>query len=1771
MKVTLHVYDLSRGLAKQFSGALFGKTIDGVWHTGIVCFGLEWYYGGGILSDSPSQTPYGVPVEAIELGETEIPRELFEEFLSGIRPKFSMNKYHLIENNCNHFTNECSQFLLGTSIPSYISGLPTEFINSPIGAMLNAQGWGSSMGNVNTQQQEATPFPQIPLFNNMNNNYMNNMNNNNNNSSKTITTTTSVSTTTTSTNNVNHPRKKQGHKHSKLTTPLLLNSKPVLFENADIPSVLNKLTEFSTKSESIDRDEFEKYKLQLKTIISNNDKTIPVNLDLIKYFENLIDLENGDPTIFIEVLRILMLRVDAHNYLTSTSNSTIKNIIKKLLTSPNTLPLTAKLVSYRVINNCFAYNNGKEYLFKDENVLGDLVEVTVNGLHMNDKILKRTVSTVSYNTSIHLEQDNDHKISLFSAVHHTLLNEPLSEDPEIDFRLLMTLGTLLYCDDSSMEILSTLEFDYSKYDKSIDKIKHTTKSKQQQPPPNNNNNKKEEELKSKQIKDGFQYDENEILPDHNKEIDTNEMFNKMYERMYQDTNRMEQELDRVDKEYKEQSKKAKGFFYHLSKRYGELSLLGVLFIIIAITFRAYARKKYNQGQMKQVDFYLTEYLQLDTTQYTPSIAFSWVPKSEHNQDQKDKEKELSDDKKVQQFCFPESPDVLESLCLNGYESTEMFSFVLTDSTGGKSIAYCKRKFQHNQQQQKTTPICYCFIMKKPYFKFFDRVFNVIESKFEKKSKYSIHSLLTSLLTYSLPKSSTTIEVKLGGSSHNSSNIQETLIFPFLKPRSDYDHISYEIIYKMKPAHIIKLFESTLTESRVILLSSNISIVSNAILALSSLLYPLYWQHIFISILPSALMPYVAAPIPFLVGILESSLKSFYQQPTEQVILYNLDKLEFMIDPNIPSQFPHYLRYYLEHSLKKMKSENPNYTGEFDNVIRKPFFSTIYHLFKNYSSFMVKSEDSFIFNKDQFLESYAGDQPTKKLLEMVCNSQMVEMFFSEKASEFTESGDLNHGICSFLNQQTVTQVDIIPTTLVYGKKQALNKNDCRVCAESTISGGGGAVEFSNFTIHKDCLKCQTCSTTLIDSEREKITYPIFPVTQEIQSFKFKKRAAPPEPGLGPKSTSLTKLPSSNNNNNTTTTSNPIQVPQQPSLLLPPKSNNNVKKFNLQSNELASISNPNLFSLSGVKKPTPGSSSTTSSSSSSSSTTTTTVDRSKPPLPPTPDERKERAIEQMKKHSSGMYPDLASTLSTSDSSPTSYSPVISSSQQHSLYPSLPLSSSPVSSLNSSPQQLYPPLLPPSNQTGGGGENRVVQYTRPLPGIPPPFPTSTSPSNTRNEGSTLLEVLKERRLQQQQQQISPLKYSSEELLVNPDNHHFGLPVPTSLNSSGGINRPSSPPKPPTRMPLKKKGASLPSISPPIKNTDPNNNNNLPPSPPLFNNNCPIPSPNTSNRPLPSPPPQQQLYYHQQQYNYHPPSSPSDLNKKQSSPTSPRKRSNSPVSFTNTAMPTQIPIRKPLPSPSPRQQPQHQFNEPSNENSIIQNVPPPLPPKQIQQSQSKSINTNIPPALPIGKPLDSNTTNYNKISPTKLSPRKQPPPPPISPRTQQTNIQIPTIITTTSTTTTSNNNSNSSSPTTQHKLPIKTSSIIANGNKSSPEKSPRRLNKYCFGCKEQLNCTVPIMMANGNYYHLDCFTCFKCQLPLQSDYFFYNGSLYHISCVQNSLPNCTRCSNKIHGRFLEDFKKSPFHEACFTCNNCNRSLMGIGYQEYYQKYYCQPCGTQY
>lgn len=107
-------------------------------HTGIIVYGNEYYFGAGrSIQHSPvGSMPHGTPLAVVDLGVTNVTKYDFEMYLQEISQHYTAETYSMLSCNCNHFSNEVSQFLVGATIPEYILQLPNQILSSPMGALM---------------------------------------------------------------------------------------------------------------------------------------------------------------------------------------------------------------------------------------------------------------------------------------------------------------------------------------------------------------------------------------------------------------------------------------------------------------------------------------------------------------------------------------------------------------------------------------------------------------------------------------------------------------------------------------------------------------------------------------------------------------------------------------------------------------------------------------------------------------------------------------------------------------------------------------------------------------------------------------------------------------------------------------------------------------------------------------------------------------------------------------------------------------------------------------------------------------------------------------------------------------------------------------------------------------------------------------------------------------------------------------------------------------------------------------------------------------------------------------------------------------------------------------------------------------------------------------------------------------------------------------------------------------------------------------------------
>ena len=133
--VYLYIYDLSMGMSKLLSEALLGRRFDGIWHTGVVVYNVEYYFGQeGISSCSPGSFVNGQLIERKHMGHTRYTYEEVTDYINALsRSQFKPGSYELLRHNCNSFSAKFVKYLTDKEIPSYITNLPSDFLSTPLG------------------------------------------------------------------------------------------------------------------------------------------------------------------------------------------------------------------------------------------------------------------------------------------------------------------------------------------------------------------------------------------------------------------------------------------------------------------------------------------------------------------------------------------------------------------------------------------------------------------------------------------------------------------------------------------------------------------------------------------------------------------------------------------------------------------------------------------------------------------------------------------------------------------------------------------------------------------------------------------------------------------------------------------------------------------------------------------------------------------------------------------------------------------------------------------------------------------------------------------------------------------------------------------------------------------------------------------------------------------------------------------------------------------------------------------------------------------------------------------------------------------------------------------------------------------------------------------------------------------------------------------------------------------------------------------------------
>ncbi|KAG3197270.1 hypothetical protein PC128_g6969 [Phytophthora cactorum] len=280
--------------------------------------------------------------------------------------------------------------------------------------------------------------------------------------------------------------------------------------------------------------------------------------------------------------------------------------------------------------------------------------------------------------------------------------------------------------------------------------------------------------------------------------------------------------------------------------------------------------------------------------YEPTVAFAHPPDSQFNAES------------LEHFCFPAGIKTFNMTTASNEKRSESSGesvntqegefFVLMISGGGtqgQSVQYamCMKgtisiRSSSDDEKKLLLPICYCVIAQIPFIPFFrallqgflDNLRNELESCADTsctplsnivtdKHAGFIDDILQRLQGVSLPEKGLSVSVDVFSPSpelilarpHKENDLDEkvALLLQWALP---------SLLSRLSIDRLLQILSLLLIETKVIVVSDEIPLLSSSTLGMASLLHPLVWAGPLISVLPLSMHEYMEAPVPLICGV-----------------------------------------------------------------------------------------------------------------------------------------------------------------------------------------------------------------------------------------------------------------------------------------------------------------------------------------------------------------------------------------------------------------------------------------------------------------------------------------------------------------------------------------------------------------------------------------------------------------------------------------------------------------------------------------------------------------------------------------------------------------------------------------------------------------------------------------------------------------------------------------------------------------------------------------
>ncbi|XP_023072949.1 DENN domain-containing protein 1A isoform X2 [Piliocolobus tephrosceles] len=315
------------------------------------------------------------------------------------------------------------------------------------------------------------------------------------------------------------------------------------------------------------------------------------------------------------------------------------------------------------------------------------------------------------------------------------------------------------------------------------------------------------------------------------------------------------------------------------------------------------------------------------------------------------------------FCFP---FYVDSLTVS--QVGQNFTFVLTDIDSKQRFGFCRLS--------SGAKSCFCILSYLPWFEVFYKLLNILADYTTKRQENQWNELLETLHKLPIPDPGVSVHLSV----HSYFTVPDTRELPSIPENRNLT----EYFVAVDVNNMLHLYASMLYERRILIICSKLSTLTACIHGSAAMLYPMYWQHVYIPVLPPHLLDYCCAPMPYLIGIHLSLMEKVRNMALDDVVILNVDTNTLETPFDDLQSLPNDVISSLKNRLKKVSTT----TG--DGVARA-FLKAQAAFFGSYrNALKIEPEEPITFCEEAFVSHYRSGA-MRQFLQNATQLQLFKQF------------------------------------------------------------------------------------------------------------------------------------------------------------------------------------------------------------------------------------------------------------------------------------------------------------------------------------------------------------------------------------------------------------------------------------------------------------------------------------------------------------------------------------------------------------------------------------------------------------------------------------------------------------------------------------------------------------------------------------------------------------------------------------------------------------